>query len=77
MARAKAEYEAEQAEIREAERQLGTPAESPVEPAAWHKRGRNRTMKLNDRGMFRLEDRVLFEAAAEIVEAAAERFSWT
>ncbi len=34
-------------------------------------------MKLNDRGMFRLEDRVLFEAAAEIVEAAAERFSWT
>ena len=34
-------------------------------------------MKLNDLDMFRLEDRVLFEAAAEIVEAAAERFSWT
>lgn len=44
LARAKAEYEAEQAEIREAERQLGTPAESPVEPAAWHKTGRTRRL---------------------------------
>ena len=34
LARAKAEYEAEQAKIREAEQQLETPVEPPAEPAA-------------------------------------------
>ena len=34
LARAKAEYEAEQAKIREMEQQLETPVEPPAEPAA-------------------------------------------